>query len=541
LPISKSGTGGNGPKIASFIFNFVNSQAPTCWSELPEKVWLEVFQNLSVEDVNNVHLVCRNLHQIANLHVNPKLRFIKNSPKDLEMLVQSSRIFEELKFDGGCTDYFASQEKFEILEEYLGFTGSHIKKLEIDFMKVIPLTFQKFLSLLPNLESLELDFVQSAGLKQVPIKWDLKPSKIERIRMLGCTGLEGLLGSLGKCAIQEVKLHVWPPSKSELLQKFLEAQKESLKKLVGRSCDFGFLANVKGLHLEHLEYSNRGSFIGFLEFLKRQVDLKFLSLDLLEYSDEAYDTIFGLKNLESLELKGSSDSSNLDNLHKLEKLRRLHVSRFVSRNILNHMQFGVFNDLEELDAHFEDASVESIREMKRITPNLKKLEIQSAPSSNTINAFLETLDILESVKIPDDWKMSGKVCPNIKHLHVETEDFTFHADQMTKQFPNLEDLKITGCSLEVKESLFIEFLSGLKQLKTLYMRIWCRSILDSETPLQWIKQHGKHLDDVSIIFVLPDPEFYPTYAIEKKPGDKFRISNKDEIDGTWIFGNFSLM
>jgi hypothetical protein len=381
------------------------------------------------------------------------------------------------------------------------------------------------LSLLPNLECLELFTVESAGLEEVPIKSDLKPNKIERIRMYGYTGLEGLLGSLENCAIQEVELKDWPPSESEILQKFLESQKESLKKLVGRSCDFGFLANVKDLRLEHLEYDNDDSSIGFLEFLKRQVDLKFLVLFVWNSSDEAFSKIYELKNLETLELKGRSDGSNdLSNLHKLEKLKRLAVG-WVSRNILNHMQFGVFNDLEELNAHFEGASVESVREMKQITPNLKKLVIQDA-TSDTINTLLETLESLESVEIWDAWDMSGKVCPSIKQLHVKTNRFKFNAEQMTKKFPNLQDLEIKACSSEVTESFFATLLSGLKQLKTLYMRILSRSKLDPESALQLIQQHGAHLENVSIIFVLPDPEFYPTYAIEKRPGAAFRIKNR---------------
>jgi hypothetical protein len=486
-----------------------------------------VFQNLQVNDVNNVHLVCRNLHQIANLHVNPVVKFYWETPKkDLGCLVQSSRVFEELRFYEGCSDYFLSQEKFEVLEEYLGFTGNHVKILAIGYMKVDPLIFQKFLSLFPNLESLELSGVKSSGLEQPPIKWDLKPSKIERIRMFGYTRLEGLLESMESCAIQEVELKDWPPSESELLQKFLESQKESLKKLVGRSCDFGFLADFKDLRLEHLEYDNDDSSIGFLEFLKQQVDLKFLGLFVWNSSDEAFSTIGELKNLETLELKGRSESSNdLSNLHKLEKLKRLAVG-WVSRNILNHMQFGVFNDLEELNAHFAGTSVESIREMKQITPNLKKLLIQSAPSSNTINALLETLESLESVEIWDAWDMSGKVCPSIKQLHVKTEEFKFNTEQMTKKFPNLQDLEIKACSSEVTESFFATLLSGLKQLKTLYIRIWCHSKLDPESALQCFQQHGAHLENVSIIFVFPDPEFYPTYAIEKRPGGAFRIKNR---------------
>ncbi len=74
------------------------------------------------------------------------------------------------------------------------------------------------------------------------------------------------------------------------------------------------------------------------------------------------------------------------------------VCRGISTNLLEHLQFGFFNNLEELEACFKDASLESIQEMKRITPNLKKISIYSIPSE-TINALLGNLEDLEEVHI----------------------------------------------------------------------------------------------------------------------------------------------
>jgi hypothetical protein len=58
-----------------------------------------------------------------------------------------------------------------MIEEYLSFAGPHIKKL-------------------PNLESLELDFVGSTRPDE-PKKFDLKSTKIECFKITGCTGLPG--------------------------------------------------------------------------------------------------------------------------------------------------------------------------------------------------------------------------------------------------------------------------------------------------------------------------------------------------------------
>jgi hypothetical protein len=133
-------------------------QAPSCWSELPDKILLKVFQNLKVTSVNNVHLVCKKFHEIANVLVNPELSFDQYSEEHLESLCKSSRIFQELTFYKGCTDYLSSPKKFSVLQKYLDFTGPHIKKLVIEDLEDDPSIVLKFLSLLPNLEKLEGHF-----------------------------------------------------------------------------------------------------------------------------------------------------------------------------------------------------------------------------------------------------------------------------------------------------------------------------------------------------------------------------------------------
>jgi methionine aminopeptidase len=62
------------------------------------------------------------------------------------------------------------------------------------------------------------------------------------------------------------------------------------------------------------------------------------------------------------------------------------------------LEHAAFQDLEELDASFCYASVESVRKMKRIAPNLKKLKIRHA-NSDTVNGLLEALENLEEVEI----------------------------------------------------------------------------------------------------------------------------------------------
>jgi hypothetical protein len=261
-----------------------------------------------------------------------------------------------------------------------------------------------------------------------------------------------------------------------------------------------------------------------LECLKRQLSLKGLKLYLYEYSGQHLEMVWELKNLESLELDGEmmGDRSSLNGVHKLQKLKRLKI--VISRNILENLQFGVYHDLEELDASFIDASLDSIREMKRVTPKLKKIVIRYS-SSATVNALLETLENLESVTIQHRaWEIPcEKFYPKVKYLDVSRLDH-LNAEQFTKTFPNLEIFRINTCSLdEVPESFLVTLLSKLKQLKTLNMGILTNlNEFDRESVLQCFQQHGNHLEDVQVRLYFRDPENVPSkLEIEKSPGGYF--------------------
>jgi hypothetical protein len=218
--------------------------------------------------------------------------------------------------------------------------------------------------------------------------------------------------------------------------------------------------------------------------------------------------------------------SNLNNLHKLEKLKRLIVGRGISTNLLEHLQFGVFNNLEELEACFKDASLESIQEMKRITPNLKKISIYSTPSE-TINALLGNLEDLEEVHILGlniSWDIpSEKVHPKIKLFDVYG-GFKIPAEKLAKMLPNLETLLIGDCLIEVTESFFVALFSGLKQLKTLNMHIFKSATeFTPESALQCFKQHGENLREANVVFESKS-EIAPRFAIQKRSESLFCLN-----------------
>jgi hypothetical protein len=316
--------------------------------------------------------------------------------------------------------------------------------------------------------------------------------------MTRCTGLENLLEFLEKCVIRELKLGDCPGEDSEVLQKFLKSQEKNLKSLTITRAECNFPVGLTDLRLDHFGYGFDGHDNVSLDFLKQIGDLSSLTLYMGRLTDQNLNTILELKSLESLQLRFlKNESSGLHNLYRLEKLKRLTVFGYVSRNILDHLRFGVYNNLEELDACFRGASEESIREMKRITPKLKKLKIQFG-TPQTINALLETLENLEAIEFASrEWAVPfGKVYPKIKEF--SGNGFNVNVEQFTRQFPNLEALDFSLRSFETE--FFATLLSGLKQLKTLKMRIWSDADVDLEPVLQWIFQHGKHLEEAKFFF-----------------------------------------
>jgi hypothetical protein len=354
--------------------------------------------------------------------------------------------------------------------------------------------------------------------------------------MTGCRGLDSLLGSLEKSRIKELTLTNYSETDPEAIKKLLKSQEKNLKKLT-IELDFDLLKSLTDLRLEHLDFGYSGSHQVSLEFLKQQVDLKFLKLSRVEYSDQTCNVIWGLKNLESLELEGRSGRrSCLRNLHKLGKLKRLKVDEDVSRNILDHMKFGVFENLEELDAAFNGASLESVQEMKRITPNLKKLLIHET-YSETINALLGTLENLESLKIDvEKWEVDDEtVHPKIRHLDVACDSKFKPNTKFLKAFPNLEYLKINNCTFAIKKPSFLTLLGGLKQLKTLYLRICYRINFDPYLALQGFQEHGDHLEGARVVFGFRNSRIGRDFAIEKRPGGEFCIERADcPLHPAWL-------
>jgi hypothetical protein len=361
---------------------------------------------------------------------------------------------------------------------------------------------QKWLNMLPNLEALELLGISSSNEENEPIEWEIKSTKIERIKMFTDGEILNLLNALDKCAIKEATLDYWTESEAEIVNRFLKVHEKSLKKLTIYST-MDISRDLKGLQLEFLSFSYHDS-PGWFELLEHQKELKVLKINLLEvFNDSIVNTICGLKSLETLKLDGSKrlwiELKSLRNLRYLENLKRLEIDGCLSRNILDHLRLGIFNNLEDLDASIQGASLDSIIDMKFVTPNLRKIKLWTDSSDTIINALLHTLEHLESMEIYSckywAWKIpSYKIHPKIKYLKLcFVYDDQFNAEQFTKIFPNLESLDIAFQPRNFTESFLVTFLSGMKQLKVLLLGT-SEVCFGIEFALQCIRDYGENLE-----------------------------------------------
>jgi hypothetical protein len=162
-------------------------------------------------------------------------------------------------------------KKFGQIEEFICFTGIHIKRLSISGLKVVPKIFQKLVNLLPNLEALELEHVKT----NFP---PFKSKRLRRVKMNDCTVNGSLIESLEKCVIEEAELRYSSPKELKIMEKFLKSQEKNLKKLT-IDTDLNVPNNLKDLRLEYLDLYYHGRNNISLEFLRQQTDLKVLETE----------------------------------------------------------------------------------------------------------------------------------------------------------------------------------------------------------------------------------------------------------------------
>jgi hypothetical protein len=476
---------------------------PDCWSELPEKIWLKVCSYSAVKDINNLHLVCKLIHnKLADSHVYQKFQFDKEFFEKLLLNpTLPLRNFQKIFL---IENNVLLQKNYKHVENFIKYTGDHVRKLKITSSVVDPKILMKLLISMPNLKFLILE--RLAAINKESIEWKFQLSKLESVKMFCCApNIESMLTSLAKSKIKDLDLTISSSNEDKtLFLKFLKSQEESLKKLK-IICTKHDLLNNNDLKLELEDLDIDMDFLAFpLIFLKEHIGLKTLKMRLPNFDDVNLNLIFGLENLEDLNLVSGTEpgqTDNLNGLYRLKKLRKLHVQG-EAENILEVLKFGVQESLEDLYGYFENIDLESIQNMKRITPNLKKLNVSIIDDSTLINVFLKTLDKLEAFGVYSyTWEFPTFVLPKIKSLQVIKMIFDIdYAEKMIGTFPNLEHIAIQDFSLVFNEPIFELLLEELKQLKELHFGFiqFENMELNKESILQIVAKFGKNMKKIII-------------------------------------------
>jgi hypothetical protein len=385
---------------------------------------------------------------------------------------------------------------------------------------------QKLLNFLPNLKVLDLEMVENVTLPEKRKKLTVKSAKIERVKIVSAVlDAEFLFESLEKCSIKEARFRCLTKREAEIVQKLVKSQEKDLKKLTMET-NYDFDVDLKEMRLEFFFLIGVNAKDVKLEFLRDQVGLKSLKL-IRPWLPAGVFHLFGeIKDLELLELVTiTDDCSGLNQLHKLRKLKKLEVVQHVCLNILEYLKLGVFEDLEVLAASFHDAPLESIREMKWITPNLKELEIWSY-NSDTVNAFLETLDKLESLTVIGDYLEipTTQIYPKIKYLHV-AGCFETDPEQLTTIFPNLEFLRLDNYLIDLTKLTLIDLLSGLEQLKATYLGAEEDFEFDYKFVVKCFRMHG-NLETFQINKFAGTARSVTGFTIWEDPGKYIRVTKR---------------
>ncbi len=474
----------------------------------------------------------------------PKFKFsLKSNHFFLLNPIQPSRIFHELHF---CEFNTILEKEFSTtVEDFLRFTGPHVKKLTIKCSRVDPKILLSLLTMLPNLEHLDLDRLIAIDQENFIRFWWLHLPKLKNIRMIDCSpDIESMLASFTDCKIEDLDLAISKTNADrQFFENFLKSQEKNLTNFSFSSYNFGLLnsEDLAGLKLEHL-YIDQSDFEEPLAYLAHQTNLKSLSLTLPDFFDDFFSFIFELKNLEVLELESNywadgtgnatEENDSLNDLYKLEKLRKLKVVGRNFGNIFNHLRVVTFEDLEELDGQFYNVDLESIEELNRIAPKLKKLTV-STVSSPTINKLLETLANLEILTVKYlNWELPSFISPKIKQLKYLNESFDpDHARLLVQIFPNLDRLIIKDCCSNLTKRFLETVLRGLNRLEELQVGLQYGKVkFDADFVLECVKKFGKNLKKICVGFQTDEDDFdFEGLFDEDDDFEKFELEGGVEV------------
>jgi hypothetical protein len=348
------------------------------WNQFPPELWLKVFGYLDWDALNTVHLVSQKFHGLADkIGHCLRLDWISSPIRFKE----SNRIYKEIRG-------LEFQENSEVYFDFSIENFAGIKRFGLRNCRLSQSLFYMLLKMLPNLEHLYLDDLQSIDTDDSADFPDLVLPKLQDIHL--CEIDEKFTGVINgmKCpAITRIKYFV---RETENLMPFVDSNLTSVRKLTlfnrGESF-FDFTSRLQNFNAENLESLNVVNLRIDPPTLARIFNgrLKLKGLILGNMTDGALNSIFNsCPDLEVLVLIVSFESPEcLNGIQKLKKLKNLEVCGLGMNHdhqILRGLMVEVNPNLEELipDLNLHGITVEFLTELSSFIPNLKTLKIHES-------------------------------------------------------------------------------------------------------------------------------------------------------------------
>jgi hypothetical protein len=490
---------------------------------------------LGTKHLNNAHLTCKKLDEIASSHVPTKLllnhtryeNFFENN------LVPEQRIFEEISIR-----YRERFINYHLLIYGLPkLHGHHLRKLSIynSIDNVSRADLINILSVTPNLHHLNLqNFKLLAEIGEIT-RSVVKLPKLRTLEMIDCH----------PCVNDFVEIYIQTDCLREVILGpnglvdqlfFLISHQNTIKKL-GLTLDdasnadrmLSSFAILEKLRLEHFELTVNRDLLNalderFSDFLKRNPDMKILKLRGTTVSKEFLimicDKFQKLEEFSIFTTQVARISANVTRpLHKLNKLRKLELGMStLEENHLQGLAMVVNENLQELEANFDKVSRNFIQKLANFIPNLKKLVIKGKFQQNL--DVLKLFPKLEHVEVtvqqyhenPSLFKRESKVLrSNLKRLIIlpcsqlnkEMSMKPENVKQLVNNFRNLEVLKMFSKNLTDKSVRIL--LTKLKQLRILHLDNFGSDL--SRKVIQFVAEYGKNLDEFFMNNISCDRKF----------------------------------
>jgi hypothetical protein len=495
-----------------------SAKNPANWMEIPLEIGVRWLKYLDSKDIIKMHLVCRKFHEIAKFYHH---RLKLDSKFAAHVLQKSTRIYEEIEIN--CEDEeMLNKEQLTAIGQLFTNNEFHIKKLDVQDMRISEDDLIHFLKLLPNLQTANFSGIETLDPETDMVYQKIKLSKLEELSITSCDANfeETLLKSLESSSIQ--KLTIGSVLK---LESSSDHRRRSLK--------------YKRKKMDVNE--------SLVNFLKKQNHLKILKTKWSRISDQTFNVICGTcQNLETLQIgHGEQNFQGLEevsvgNIKKLESLKKLVLNecRSLRFNPLIGLIGSINPNLQDLEASFQNISPATITELSRLIPNLRKLTMQLYPLENLdcLKGFQNLEELTAEIRYfnynsPDEiiFSCDRDIFWNVKYLSIHENFWVITADtakQITHNFPNLEELNLTKFWSMADECIEI-FLRDLKQLKVF------KSDDNGDTKMsrkivEYIKVYGKNLEKLHISTV----DFKSNFVQEELKhlrGLKFSCTNFDIV------------